>query len=65
MPEANLILQDDKGNVAIKVINRSRIGKQDKLLGKEVQILKKLKEKGIIRIDRPLGLTRLSFGRII
>ena len=40
-----LLFQDEKKPVAIKVIQRSRIGKQDKLLGKEVEILKKLKER--------------------
>ena len=32
--------------MAIKAIQRSRIARQDKLLGKEVEILKKLKEPG-------------------
>jgi len=40
--------QDEKKPVAIKVIQRSRIGKQDKLLGKEVEILKKLKHDNIV-----------------
>ena len=38
------VIQDDKKPVAIKAIQRSRIARQDKLLGKEVEILKKLKE---------------------
>jgi serine/threonine protein kinase len=55
--------EDEKGNVAIKVINRSRIGKQDKLLGKEVQILKKLKESDEYRYTLPciLECERLGF----
>lgn len=57
-------IQDDRKPVAIKVIQRSRLGKPaDKLLAKEVEILKSLKARGSGDPTR-LGPSRQQLGHL-